>query len=161
MIPKGHECRCCQFGFVDLIFWTKSKKKKQTKKTTNKKNKQKQQQLNMAKSLCKSRVCNSSNKIWSEFCDLNAYALPIFLLCGNFQITISKTVRCKHKLPYYAMSMRQNSKVNSGYVTLAIWSEFCDLYAHALPISLLCCKFQIIILKTVWEVAETRTQLFK
>ena len=35
--------------------------------------------------------------------------------------------------------------------------EFCDLYAHALPIFLLC-KFKIIILKTV-EFAETRILL--
>ena len=35
-----------------------------------------------------------------------------------------------------------------------IRSEFCDLYAHAQPIFLLCCKFPTIILKTV-EVAET------
>ena len=41
-------------------------------------------------------------------------------------------------------------------------SEFCDPYAHARPISLylLCCKFQIIILKTVRVVAETRTLLY-
>ena len=47
--------------------------------------------------------------------------------------------------------------LSKSRVTLAIkaWCGFCDLYAHAQPIFLLCCKFQIIILKTV-EVAETR-----
>ena len=34
------------------------------------------------------------------------------------------------------------------------------LYAHAQPIFVLCCKFQINILKTV-EVAETRTLLYR
>ena len=49
----------------------------------------------------------------------------------------------------------------SRNVTLAIknWSELGDLYAYAQPIFLLCCKFQIIILKTVGEVAEMRALL--
>ena len=38
-------------------------------------------------------------------------------------------------------------------------SEFCDLYAHALSLFLLCWKFQIIIFKAVGEVADTRTLL--
>ena len=50
--------------------------------------------------------------------------------------------------------------LNQGYVTLAIKisSEFCDIYAHAQSIFLLCCKFQIIILKTV-EVPKIWTLL--
>ena len=50
----------------------------------------------------------------------------------------------------------------SGYVTLAIkiWLEFCDLYAHALPIFLLCCNFQIIILKTVDIVGTNPTMSY-
>ena len=34
---------------------------------------------------------------------------------------------------------------------------FCDFYAHTQPKFLLCCKFQIIILKTVGEVVKKRT----
>ena len=58
------------------------------------------------------------------------------------------------------MCTRKNFLVNQGYVTLAIIirSEFYDIYANALPIFLLCCKFEIIILKTV-EVAETEDLL--
>ena len=47
--------------------------------------------LNRHVYIMKSRVCNSSNKNWSEFCDLYAYAQPIFLLCCKYQI-ILKTV---------------------------------------------------------------------
>ena len=63
--------------------------------------------------------------------------------------------------PWYAICIMQKFYVNPGQVTLAlnIWSEFCDLYAHAQPIFLLYCKFQIIILKTVGDVTETRTVL--
>ena len=51
-------------------------------------------------------------------------------------------------------------QVNQGYITLAIKfrSKFCDLYDQR--ILLLCCKFLIIILKAVREVAETGTLLY-
>ena len=103
----------------------------------------------------KSRVCNSSNENLSELCDIYAHALLIYLpLFWKLQ----KLPR--HK-PYYAMCMRQNFWVNQGYVSLAkkIWSELCDLYAHAQPILLVCCKFLIITLKTVGGVAETQILL--
>ena len=51
-----------------------------------------------------------------------------------------------------------NFLVNEGYVNLAIkiCSKFCDLYAQALLMVLLCCKLKIIMLKTA-KVAETQT----
>ena len=60
--------------------------------------------------------------------------------------------------PYYAMCIKSYFKVNQGNEILAIkhLSEIYDLYAYAQPIFLLCCKLQIIILKTIGEVAETR-----
>ena len=45
-----------------------------------------------AKFLCKSRVCNSSNKKLTRVCDLNAHPLPIFSLCGKFHIIFLKAV---------------------------------------------------------------------
>ena len=74
MIPKGNECtHFCQFGSVDSLFWTKSKR-------------------NIAKFLSKSRVCNSSIKNLITVLWLYAHALSIFLLCCKFQILILKAV---------------------------------------------------------------------
>ena len=100
-------------------------------------------------------------KIWSEFCDLHAHALPIFLLCCKFQIIILKTVQVGETQTILCHLYDAIFWVNPGYATLAIknWSEFCDLYVHAQPIFLLCCKFRIIILKTVGAVMEAWTLL--
>ena len=59
------------------------------------------------------------------------------------------------------MYTRPYFNVNEGYVIQAIKIrlEFCDLYAHVKPILLLCCKFLIIMLKTVKGVAEIQTLL--
>ena len=103
----------------------------------------------------------SSIKNWSEFCDLYAHAQPIFLLCCKFQIIILKTVRDDAETwsllcnVYKAIFVSKSRVCNSSN---KIWSEFYDLYAHAQPIFLHCCQFQIIILTTV-ECAETQTLL--
>ena len=96
-------------------------------------------------------------KIWSEFCNLYAYAQPILLLCCKFLIIVLKIVGVVEIRTYCAMCTRPHLKVNQGYITLAIkiWSEFCNFYAHAQSIFLLYCKFVIIILKTVGGVANS------
>ena len=137
-----------------------------------------------------SRVSNSISKIWSEFCDLYALAMPIFLLFCKFLVIILKTVggvaEIRTLLCYvykdifqsnsrvcnfsnkiwsefcdlYAMCTSPHFKVNQAYATLAIkLSELCDFYAHAQPKLLLYCKF-LIILKTIEGAVETRTLLF-
>ena len=58
-------------------------------------------------------------------------------------------------LVYKAIFLSKSRDVTQA---IKIWSYYCDLYAHVQPISLLCCRFQIIILQTVGEVAETLTQ---
>ena len=99
-------------------------------------------------------------KIWLEFCDLYTLAQPVFLLCSKFLIIILKTVEVAETRTllchvYNTIFLSKSRLCNSSNKIL---SEFCDLYAHAQPIFLLCCKFQIIILKTV-EVAEAETLL--
>ena len=63
------------------------------------------------------------------------------------------------RLAFYGLNFLDNQ----GYITLAITtrSEFCDLHAHALPIFLICCMLQTIILKTIGEIAEKRTLLIQ
>ena len=105
--------------FVDSLFWSN------------------------AMCISKSRVCNSSNKIWSEFCNLYAHAQPIFLLCCKFQTIVLKTVRDDTETQtllcyvYMAIFVSKSRVCNSSK---KIWSEFYDLYAHAQPIFLLYCN---------------------
>ena len=63
--------------------------------------------------------------------------------------------------PFYAVHIRQTFLVNQGHVTLAIkFDQSSVTFMHMPSIySLCCCKFQIIILKTVGEVEDTRTLL--
>ena len=49
-------------------------------------------------------------KFWLEFCDLNADALPKFLLCCKFQTIISTNVEVAETQSYYAMCMCKTSK---------------------------------------------------
>ena len=100
-------------------------------------------QVYKAKFLSKYRECNSSNEIWSEFCDFCAHAQPIFLLCCKFQSIIFETEgEVAGRKPYYVMWWLRHQR----YITLPliIWSEFYDIYAHAQSICLLWYKFQTI-----------------
>ena len=125
----------CQFGCVDLLFWTKSKK-------------------NMTKSLSKSRNVILAIKNWSELGDLYAYAQPIFLLCCKFKIITLKTVEVAktRSLPchvYKVIFLNKSRICNSSNENLI------RVLSHALLI-LLQYKFQTITLKTV-GVAGTGT----
>ena len=100
-------------------------------------------------------------KFWSELCDHYANAQPIILLCCRFEIIILKTVEIagtRTLLCHVFKSLfLSNSRV--GNLAIIIRPVFCDLYAHAQSVFLLWCKFQTITLKTVGEVAVTRTVL--
>ena len=91
-------------------------------------------------------------------CDFHAYARTIFLLCCKFQIILetvavveTQTLLCHvYKAKFLSKSKLCNSS-NKNLIRILYPSCTC-------PFSL-CCKFQIIILKTK-EVAKTRTLLF-
>ena len=111
-----------------------------------------------AKFLSKSRVCNSSNKIFIRvlwpLCTCPAYILT-FLQVSN------------HYLENCWRSKYGNMKPTSPYVQASIFlskSRVCNSSNKSLikvlwPLCtfLFCCNFQIIILKTVGEVVETQT----
>ena len=111
--------------------------------------------------LSKSQACNSSNKtlirvLW-PFCTCPAYILTLLKVSNHYHENCRScrdTALLGHT--YVANLLNISRLCNSSN---KIWSEFCDLYAYAQPISLLCCKFQIIRLKTAGEVAETRIYL--
>ena len=91
-------------------------------------------------------------KLWSELSDF-MNSLAYILTCCKFQIIILKTVEVAETWTILCNVYKIIFLVNPGYVTQAIkkWSEFYNLYAHAQSVSLLWCKFQTIILKTVGE----------
>ena len=79
-------------------------------------------------------LCNSSNKKLIRVCDLNAHALPIFLLCGKFQIIFLKTVEVAEdaNLLCYMCKAKFLSKSKVSKSSNETLIKFCDLYAHAL-----------------------------
>ena len=117
-----------------------------------------------AKYLSKSRVCNSSNKclirvLW-PLCTCQAHILTLLQVSNHYSENYMRSCGDMNPLwcVYMAIFLCKSREVCNS--SIKNWSEFCDLYAHVQPIFLLCCKFQIIILKTAGEVAETWTLLW-
>ena len=91
----------------------------------------------------------------------------MFLLCCEFQIITLKTWRrCRYTNPTrtnFLSKIRVRNSINND-LKRVLWLGFdlgfCNLYAHAQPISLLWCKSQTITLKTVGVVVELGTVLY-